>query len=118
MWTSWDSPSGNGRNALPNKEAQKVKAVIEHSITVGTFVAPTQQTVAEFLEDFVTLYGEKQWGVSMYTSSCALINNCVNPIIGRLNVQDVTSRTVDKYIQRCAKRLLSVPSPTEQRPST
>ena len=85
------------------KEAQKVKAEIEHSITAGTFVAPTQQTVAEFLEDFVTLYGEKQWGVSMYTSSCSLINNYVNPIIGKLNVQDVTSRTVDKYIQTLRK---------------
>ena len=39
----------------------------------------------------------------MYTSSCALINNYVNPIIGKLNVQDVSSRTVDKYIQTLRK---------------
>ena len=85
------------------KEAQKVKADIEHGLTAGTFVAPASQTVQEFLEDFVSLYGEQKWGVSMYTSSCGLINNYINPIIGHLNVQDITSRTVDKYIQTLRK---------------
>ena len=85
------------------KDAQKVKAEIEHGLLTGTFVAPTQQTVAEFLEDFVKLYGEKRWGVSMYMSSCALIRNYIFPIIGRLKVQDITPRTVDQYIQTLRK---------------
>ena len=85
------------------KDAQKVKAEIEHGLLTGTFVAPTQQTVAEFLEDFVKLYGEKRWGVSMYMSSCALMRNYILPIIGRLKVQDITPRTVDQYIQTLRK---------------
>ena len=85
------------------KDAQKVKAEIEHGLLTGTFVAPTQQTVAEFLEDFVKLYGEKRWGVSMYMSSCALMRNYILPIIGRLKVQDITPRTVDQYIQALRK---------------
>ena len=85
------------------KEAQKVKAEIEHGISAGTFVAPAKQTVTEFLRDFVSLYGEQKWGVSMYSSSCGLINNYVIPIIGKLNIQDITTRTVDKYIQTLRK---------------
>ena len=85
------------------KEAQKVKAEIEHGISAGTFVSPAKQTVTEFLRDFVSLYGEQKWGVSMYSSSCGLINNYVIPIIGKLNVQDITTRTVDKYIQTLRK---------------
>ena len=85
------------------KDAQKVKAEIEHGLLTGTFVAPTQQTVAEFLDDFVKLYGEKRWGVSMYMSSCALMRNYILPIIGRLKVQDITPRTVDQYIQTLRK---------------
>lgn len=76
---------------------------IEHGMTTGTFVAPASQTVAEFLEDFISLYDEQKWGVSMYSSSCGLINNYVNPIIGKLNIQDITSRTVDKYVQTLRK---------------
>lgn len=86
-----------------HKDAQKVKAEIEHRLFTGTFVAPNQQTAAEFLEDFVKLYGEKRWGVSMYMSSCALMRNYILPIIGRLKVQDITPRTVDWYIQTLRK---------------
>lgn len=85
------------------KEAQKRKAEVERELIVGTFVMPTKQTVAEFLNDFVSMYGEQKWGVSMYSSSCALINNYIVPIIGHLEIQTITARTVDKYIQTLRK---------------
>ena len=35
----------------------------------------------------------------MYDSQTALIANYINPIIGDMEVQDITTRVVDKYIQ-------------------
>ena len=65
--------------------------------------AATNQNIAEFLSDFVSLYGEKRWGVSMYDSQNSLIANYINPIIGDMKVQDITTRVVDKYIQTLQK---------------
>ena len=55
--------------------------------------------------EFVSLYGEKKWGVSMYDSQNSLIANYINPIIGDMKVQDITTRVVDKYIQSLQKTL-------------
>lgn len=85
------------------KEAKLRKAEIEVDQKKGVFIAPTNETVAEFLEDFVRLYGEKKWGVSMYGSSCALIENYVNPLIGHMKVQEITPRFVDRYIRQLKK---------------
>ena len=85
------------------KEAKKRKAEIEYQSDQGTFIAPNKQTVSEFLEDFVALYGEKKWGVSMYSASCGLIENYINPTIGDLPIQSITTRTVDKYIKTLKK---------------
>ncbi|MBQ8618424.1 MAG: site-specific integrase [Clostridia bacterium] len=92
-WESFDS----------EKAAKKRKAEVEYQADQGTFIPPSKQTVKEFLEDFVTLYGEKRWGVSMYSASCALIDNYINPIIGDLQVQTITTRTVDKLIKTLQK---------------
>lgn len=85
------------------KAAKKRKAEIEYQSDQGTFIAPNKQTVSEFLEDFVALYGEKKWGVSMYSASCGLIENYINPTIGDLPIQSITTRTVDKYIMTLKK---------------
>ena len=55
------------------------------------------------MRDFVTLYGEKKWSVSMYDSSCALIANYINPIIGDVEVQSITPRIADQYVQTLQK---------------
>lgn len=85
------------------KEAQKRKAEIENQQHTGTFVAPCNQIISDFMYDFVSLYGEKKWGVSTYDSNCALIANYINPIIGDLKVQDVTPRVADKFVQTLQK---------------
>lgn len=51
----------------------------------------------------LSLYGEKKWGVSMYDGQTALIANYINPIIGDMEVQAVTPRAVDGYIQTLQK---------------
>ena len=77
------------------QDALKRKAEVENQQFTGTFLPPSNQTIAEFLLDFVSLYGEKKWGVSMYDSQNSLIANYINPIIGDMKVQDVTPRVVD-----------------------
>ena len=85
------------------QDALKRKAEIESKKTAGTFLPPSDQTIKEFMLDFVSLYGEKRWGVSMYDSQNSLIANYINPIIGDMKVQEVTPRVVDKYIQTLQK---------------
>lgn len=86
-----------------HKEALKRKAEIENQQFNGTFLPPNKQTVSSFLEDFVRTYGVNKWGVSMYDSNTAIIANYVNPIIGDMEVQAVTTRVVDQYIQTLKK---------------
>ena len=85
------------------QDALKRKAEVENQQFTGTFLPPSNQTISEFLVDFVSLYGEKRWGVSMYDSQNSLISNYINPIIGDMKVQEVTTRVVDKYIQTLQK---------------
>ena len=85
------------------QEALKRKAEIESQKSSNSFLPPTNQNIAEFLSNFVSLYDEKRWGVSMYDSQNSLIANYINPIIGDMKVQDITTRVVDKYIQTLQK---------------
>ena len=57
-WETWHT----------HKEALKRKAEIESQKSSNSFLPSTNQNIAEFLSDFVSLYGEKRWGVSMYDS--------------------------------------------------
>ena len=86
-----------------HKEALKRKAEIENQMFNGTFLPPSKITVSSFLEDFVRTYGVNKWGVSMYDSNTAIIANYINPIIGDLEVQAITTRVVDQYVQTLKK---------------
>ena len=48
LWESFDS----------YKEASKRKSEVEYEMGDGVFIPPNKQTVSEFLDDFVSLYGE------------------------------------------------------------
>ena len=85
------------------QEALKRKAEVEPESSSEPFLPPTNQNIAEFLSDFVSFMGKRRWGVSMYDSQNSLIANYINPIIGDMKVQDVTTRVVDKYIQTLQK---------------
>lgn len=85
------------------KEAKLRKAEVEVEKHKGVFITPSDETVREFLEDFVRLYGEKRWGVSTYGNSCAMIENYINPISGHVKVQEVNARFVDRYIRQLKK---------------
>src|SRR5699024_3816234 len=81
------------------QDALKRKAEVENQQFTRTFLPPTDQTIAEFLLDFVSLYGEKRCGGSMYGSQNSVMSNYINPIIRDVKVPEVTPRVVDKYIQ-------------------
>ena len=85
------------------KEAAVRKAQVENEINNGTFIPPSSVTVRDFLADFVELYGSKRWGLSAYSGNTGIINNYINPIIGDMNIQDVTRRTVDSFIVQLQK---------------
>ena len=72
---------GSARIMNCYQDALKRKAEVENQQFTGTFLPPSNQTIAEFLLDFVSLYGEKKWGVSMYDSQNSLIANYLNPVI-------------------------------------
>ena len=61
---------------------------------------PTCRKVSEFLAEFVEVYGTKKWGLSMYAANTGLIRNYINPILGDVLVQDVDTRTGDRFITR------------------
>lgn len=86
-----------------HKEALRRKAEVENHINEGTFIAPSNQTVAAFLEDFVSLYGESKWGVSAYDGNTGLIRNYINPLIGNELVQNITPKFVDLFYKKLQK---------------
>lgn len=81
------------------KTAKARKAEVENQQINNTFVAPKDETLQEFLKDFVEIYAPKQWGLSVYDSNTSLIDNYINPIIGDIKIQKINSRVIDKYIQ-------------------
>lgn len=82
-----------------HKDAVARKAEVEHQQTRNTFIAPSTKTVSELMEDFVALYGQRIWSVSTYGTNCAIIENYINPIIGNIPLQAMTTKEADKYIQ-------------------
>ena len=103
----YDTPQGEKKQKWETftsyKDANKRKAEIENQQENGTFIAPTSQTVEDFLYDFVTLYGEKKWGLTTYDSNLGLISNYINPIIGSTPIQKVNRKFVDSYYKTLTK---------------
>lgn len=80
------------------KDALARKAEVENQQIKNTFVIPKDETLEEFLKDYVTTYGQKKWGLSIYDSNTALIRNYINPLIGNVKIQKITPRMIDKFI--------------------
>lgn len=89
-----------------NADARKRKAQIEFEQETGTFIVPEAKTVKELLDEYMSIYGVNTWAMSTYEARRSIIFNYINPIIGDMQLSEVTTRVLDKYYQS----LLSVKS--------
>lgn len=80
-----------------HKEAEKRKIEIEKDKSDGSFIAPSAQTVSEYMDLFIELYGLKKWSLSSYSRNIRLINNYIKPILGKMKIQEVTPLFIEKY---------------------
>jgi len=88
------------------KEADKRKKEIEYKSTIGKFEVPKCVLLKELLDEYVRLYGQSKWGVSTYDGNTALINNYINPTIGKTKLSDINNHFMEKYY----KELLKMPA--------
>lgn len=86
-WESFDS----------FKEAKIRQSEVESKKNQNVFVPPNAQTINEFLDLFIDLYGVKKWVPHTYESNTRLLNNYVRPVIGDIPLQKVNTLFIDKY---------------------
>ncbi len=84
-------------------QAKERKIQIESEQLNGTFIPPSATTISEFLELFVELYGTKNWGLSTYGKNKRIISNYIDPIIGDIKLQSLTSLMIEKYYNQLLK---------------
>lgn len=51
----------------------------------------------------MNLYGVNAWALSTYDGKKGLIDNYINPIIGKVKIKDVTPRFMDEYYRKLLK---------------
>ena len=91
-------------------EAYKRKKEVEYKKTAGTLTVPVCITVKELLKEYVTVYGKTNWAMSTYTSNASLIENYINPLIGKLKVTEITTRVIERYYQQLLKTETVMPT--------
>ena len=67
------------------EEAIFKKKKIEDEVNNQVFLAPSNQTIREFLETFVELYGTKHWGFNNYKANCFQSN--IAKILAKSNLE-------------------------------
>lgn len=81
------------------KEAQSRKIEIEYEKDRGTFIAPNDQTISDYLDTFVEIYGTQNWGPSTYGNNLGMINNYIKPLIGKVKMKNFKTIDADKFIK-------------------
>lgn len=81
-------------------EAKKRKSEVEHQLAEGTFIAPSANTLADLLEEYVALYGVNTWAPSTYEGHKGLIDNYILPTIGDVKLCDITPRMMDRFYKQ------------------
>ena len=84
-------------------DAKRRKAEIEYHEKLGTLAIPKCQTLNELLKEYVSLYGKTTWSMSTYGGCTALIKHYISPIIGNMNLNDITSLILEKYYMSLLK---------------
>ncbi len=78
-------------------EARMRKSEVESQKDKNIFIPPSSQTMNEFLDLFIDLYGVKKWSMSTYEKTVRDFDNYVRPILGNMALQDITPLVIEKY---------------------
>ena len=96
IWTAM-APSAKMETCGSHAEAKKRKAEIEHQLDTGVFIPPSADTLSDFLDEYVSLYGVSTWAPSTFDGHTALISNYIKPIIGDVKLDDISPRMITKF---------------------
>lgn len=88
-------------NTLP--EAKRRKLELDVKALNGEIVIPNCRTLEGLLEEYVTLYGRDKWALQTYDRNVSLINNYINPLIGKAKLEDISIQFLERYYQRLLK---------------
>lgn len=84
-------------------EARRRKAEIEFQQENNSFIPPSVKTVSELLAEYVRLVGKKKWALSTYSDKQRKISNYIEPYIGDVPLNKVTTRMLDDYYMNLEK---------------
>lgn len=84
-------------------EAKAKKNEIEIEQSKNTFITPKDTTISEFMDQFVELYGTKNWSLNTFVTNTDLIKHYVVPYIGNIKLQELNSFAIENYYNRLAK---------------
>lgn len=78
-------------------KARSRKAEIENQMDKNIFVPPSSQTVNEFLDLYIDLYGVKKWSLNTYEKTIGTLDNYVRPNLGDMALQDISPLVIERY---------------------
>ena len=84
-------------------EAKRRKLELEYKALKGEIVIPNCRTLEGLLEEYVTLYGKDKWALQTYARNVSLINNYINPLIGKVKLEDISIQFLERYYQKLQK---------------
>lgn len=84
-------------------EANRRKSEIEYHQEIGKIIVPHCETLNDLLDEYVSLYGKKKWSLAAYTSNTGLIKHYISPIIGKLKLNEISARVLERYYQTLQK---------------
>ena len=94
------------KTCTSKKEAILFKADIETSKVKNSFITPSDKMLKDFLEEWVQVYSKGNWQCGQYTGVKSAINNHINPHIGDMKLQNITTYDIEKlYAQLRSKKV-------------
>lgn len=90
----YKTPSGQRKQKWESgytyKQAKARKVQIENDMFSFKFISPHHVKVKELFEQFIKLYGQKNWQPKTFESNLMLIEKHIIPYIGEFTIQAIT----------------------------
>lgn len=77
-------------------DGKRRKSEVEYRQQMGSMVIPNCKTVEDLMREYVAIYGKNTWSLSMYSSTNALMDHYILPLIGSMKLSDITARVLEK----------------------